>query len=97
VTLLQTAVHNAPGEVVYRVALGRTLGRFKETTRKGIEELEKASHLFPSNASVWTELAVLYQSQGLRLRAQKAVESALRLAPRDARVARLAAELGVAR
>ncbi len=97
VTFLQTAVHNAPGEVVYRIALGRTLGRFKETTRKGIEELEKASHVFPSNAAVWTELAVLYQSQGLRLRAQKAIESALRLAPRDARVTKLAAELGVAR
>jgi hypothetical protein len=31
----------------------------------------------------------------LRLRAQKAMESALRLAPRDARIARLAAELGL--
>ena len=33
--------------------------------------------------------------QGLKLRAQKAVEAALRLAPRDARLMKLAAELGV--
>lgn len=97
ITFLQTAVHHAPGEVQYHVALGRTLGRFRETARKGIEELEKASQLFPTNASVWAELAALYQGQGLKLRAQKAIESALRLAPRDARITRMAAELGVTR
>jgi curved DNA-binding protein CbpA len=96
-TFLQTAVHNAPQEAQYHVALGRTLGRFKETARKGIEVLEKASQAFPRNAAVWYELAVLYQGQGLKLRAQKAVESALRLAPRDARISRLAADLGVPR
>jgi len=95
VTLLQTAVHHAPGEVQYHVALGRTLGRFRETARKGIEVLEKASQAFPTSALVWVELAVLYQGQGLKLRAQKAIESALHLAPRDARISRLATELGV--
>lgn len=97
VTFLQTAVHNAPGEVQYHVALGRTLGRFRETARKGIEVLERASQQFPTSAGVWFELAVLYQGHGLNLRAQKAIESALRLAPRDARISRLAAELGVTR
>jgi curved DNA-binding protein CbpA len=94
-TFLQTAVHHAPREAQYHIALGRLMGRFKETARKGIEVLEKASQAFPQNHMLWYELAVLYQGQGLKLRAQKAAESALRLAPRDSRISRLAAELGV--
>jgi curved DNA-binding protein CbpA len=96
-TFLQTAVHHVPQEPQYHIALGRMMGRFKTTARKGIEVMEKASHAFPQNALVWYELALLYNSQGLKLRAQKAVESAQRLAPRDSRISRLAAELGVAR
>ena len=96
-TYLQTAVHHAPGEVQYHLALGKALGRFKQTARKGVEVLEKASHAFPQNPSVWYELAVLYHGQGLNLRAQKAAESAQRLAPRDARISRLAADLGAPR
>jgi curved DNA-binding protein CbpA len=96
-TFLQTAVHHAPQEPQYHLALGRAMGRFRETARKGIEVLEKAAQAFPRNPGVWYELALLYQAQGLKLRAQKAVESAQRLAPRDARISRLAAELGVAR
>jgi curved DNA-binding protein CbpA len=97
VTLLRTAVHHAPGEVQYQLALGRTLGRTRETAREAIQVLEKASQSAPGNASLWADIAVLYQHQGLKLRAQKAVEAALRINPRDARVARLAAELGVSR
>jgi curved DNA-binding protein CbpA len=97
ITYLQTAVHHAPQEPQYHVALGRAMGRFKQLSRKGVEVLEKASQAFPQNAAVWYELAVLYQGQGLKLRAQKAAESAQRLAPRDARISRLAAELGVQR
>lgn len=97
VTLLRTAVHHAPGEVQYQLALGRTLGRMRETAREAIQVLEKASQLAPGSAALWADIAVLYQGQGLKLRAQKAIEAALRLNPRDARVARLAAELGVSR
>lgn len=97
VTLLRTAVHHAPGEVQYQLALGRTLGRTRETAREAIQVLEKASQLAPGSAALWADIAALYQGQGLKLRAQKAIESALRLNPRDARVARLAAELGVSR
>jgi curved DNA-binding protein CbpA len=96
-TFLQTAVHHAPQEPVFHIALGRMMSRFKTTARKGIEIMEKASQSFPQNAMVWYELALLYNGQGLKMRAQKAVESAQRLAPRDSRIARLAAELGVAR
>jgi len=97
VTLLRTAVHHAPGEVQYQLALGRTLGRTRETAREAIQVLEKASQLAPESAALWADIAVLYQGQGLKLRAQKAIEAALRLNPGNARVARLAAELGVSR
>jgi len=97
VTLLRTAVHHAPSEVQYQLALGRTLGRTRETAREAIQVLEKAAQSVRGNASLWADIAALYQSQGLKLRAQKAIETALRINPRDARVARLAAELGVSR
>jgi curved DNA-binding protein CbpA len=96
-TFLQTAVHHAPQEPQYHIALGRMMGRFKTTARKGIDVMERASQAFPQNAMVFYELALLYNGQGLKMRAQKAVEAAQRLAPRDSRISRLAAELGVAR
>ncbi len=46
-TYLQTAVHHAPHEVHYHVALGRAMGRFRETARKAVEVLEKASQPSP--------------------------------------------------
>jgi Flp pilus assembly protein TadD len=55
--------------------------------------LERATHLAPTNAAAFADLAAVLARQGLRLRAQKALEAAQRLAPRDPRVARVAAEL----
>jgi curved DNA-binding protein CbpA len=95
VTLLQTAVHHAPGQVAYLLALGRTLGRVPQFAREAVQTLERATQLQPQNAAGFAELASVLARQGLKLRAQKAVEVALRLAPRDARIARLAAELGL--
>jgi len=97
VTFLHTAVHHAPGEIQYRVALGRTLGRHRETAHEAVKVLEEATQLAPGSAPAWAELAVVYNGRGLKLRAQKAIETALRLAPRDARISRLAVELGVTR
>ena len=59
------------------------------------DAFERATQLAPRSAQAFADLAVVLARQGLRLRAQKAVEAALRLAPRDARIARLAAELGL--
>ena len=54
------------------------------------------TQLAPNHATAFVELATAAgQRQGLKLRAQKAVEAALRIAPRDARANRLAAELGM--
>jgi curved DNA-binding protein CbpA len=100
VKLLRTAVHHAPGQLNYQLALGRALGRAagplaKDAIREAVQVLERVTQLAPQNAGAFVELAAVLARQGLKLRAQKAVESALRIAPRDARAARLAAELGV--
>jgi curved DNA-binding protein CbpA len=97
VTQLHRAVHNAPGHVAYQLALGRALAKAAghEAAREAVQVLERVTQLAPNNATAFVELAAVLARQGLKLRAQKAVESALRIAPRDARAARLAAELGV--
>ncbi len=95
ITLLQTAVYHAPQNPAYHVALGHALGRHPAHAREAGQVLEKATQLDPRNAAAFAELAVVLARQGLRLRAQKAAEAALRIAPRDPRLARLAAELGV--
>jgi len=94
VTLLHTAAHHGPGHAEYHAALGRALGRRPQSAREAIQCLEKATQLAPSNGGYFADLALLFHNQGLRLRAQKALETAQRLAPRDPRVTRLAAELG---
>jgi curved DNA-binding protein CbpA len=95
ITLLRTAVHHAPDRPVYHAALGRALGRVPSFAREAVQALEKATQLDPRSAAAFADLAVVLARQGLRLRAQKAVEAALRLAPRDPRIKHLAAELGL--
>jgi curved DNA-binding protein CbpA len=95
VTLLRTAVHHAPGQAAYHAALGRALSRRASSAREAIQVLEKATRLAPQNPQAFADLAAALAGQGLRLRAQKAMEAALRLAPRDPRLARLAADLGL--
>ena len=95
ITLLRTAVHHGADKPAYHAALGRALGRFPAHAREAVQALERATQLDPRNATAFAELAVVLARQGLRLRAQKAVEAALRIAPRDPTLARLAAELGV--
>jgi curved DNA-binding protein CbpA len=95
VTLLRTAVHHAPGEAAYHAALGRALALLPQAAREAVQVLERATQLAPQNAAAFADLAAVLARQGLKLRAQKAAEAARRLAPRDARIARLAAELGL--
>lgn len=99
VTLLHTAVHHAPGEVAYQLALGRALSRAvgPQAAREAVQVLERVTQVQPQNAAAFAELAAVLARQGLKLRAQKALEAALRIAPRDARLARMAAELGLER
>jgi curved DNA-binding protein CbpA len=95
VRLFHTAVHHAPQEPAYHLGLGRALGRDPKLARDAIQELECATRLRPSDAAAHAELAAVLARQGLRLRAQKAIEAAQRLAPGDPRIQRLAAELGL--
>jgi predicted Zn-dependent protease len=97
VTLLRTAVHHAPGQAAYQAALGHALSRVPAAAREAVQVLEKAVQLDPRNVAVHVDLAAVLARQGLRLRAQKVLEAAQKLAPRDARLARLAAELGSGR
>ena len=95
VNLLRTAVHHAPDQAAYHAALGRALARIPALARDAVQALERATQLAPHSPQAFADLATVLARQGLRLRAQKAMEAALRLAPRDARLARLAAELGL--
>jgi DnaJ-class molecular chaperone len=96
VTALHTAVHHVPSEARYHAALGRALGRHPPAAREAIQSLERAVQLSPGSAAFHAELAALFLKQGLRLRAQKAAEQALRLDPREPLARRVADNLGPA-
>ena len=74
VTLLYTAVHHAPTQVSYQLALGRALGKAAghDAAREAVQVLERV-----------TQMAELLLKQGLKLRARRAAEMALRLNPQD--------------
>jgi curved DNA-binding protein CbpA len=97
VTLLHSAVHHAPGNVNYQLALGRALARAtsRDAQRDAVAIFERVLQASPQNVAAYLELATVLARSGLKLRAQKTVEAGLRVAPRDARLQRLAAELGV--
>jgi curved DNA-binding protein CbpA len=79
VELLRISVAHAPQEARYHAALGRALARNPNWVREGIQSLEKAVQLAPRHAGHHAELAELLAGQGLRIRARKAAEAALRL------------------
>lgn len=79
VELLRVSVAHAPQEARYHAALGRALARNPHWVREGIQTLEKASQLAPRHAGYHAELAEILASQGLRIRARKEAEAALRL------------------
>jgi curved DNA-binding protein CbpA len=91
----RVAVRHVPGEARYHAALAAALANNPHWVREAIESLEKAILLAPDQAAFHAELARLLHGQGLKLRARKAAEAALHLAPQDPHVARVAADLGV--
>lgn len=95
VELLRGAVYNVPGEARYHHALAVALARNPHTVREATQSLEKAIQLAPTNAGFRAELASLFLREGLNLRARREAETALRLAPHDQRVRRIAEEAGV--
>jgi len=89
-TLLRAAVHHQPNEARYHAALGRFLGKRTTAARDAIQSLERATQLSPQTAVFHADLALALHRQGLRLRAQKAAEQALKLAPHDPQIQKVA-------
>jgi curved DNA-binding protein CbpA len=94
VTLLRTAVHHAPENAEYHAGLGRALARAQGADREAIQALERATQLAPRDATLFVDLALLLNRQGLKVRARRMLETARSLAPGHSRVARAAAEIG---
>jgi DnaJ-class molecular chaperone len=94
-SLFRAAVHQAPSEARYHVALARALAKNSRSAREAIEAMEHAVRLAPENAPFHAELAALLLRQGLSIRARKVAETALKLAPDDLEVRRIAREAGL--
>jgi curved DNA-binding protein CbpA len=90
---LRAAVHNAPTEARYHLALGRALARNPRAGREAVDAFEAAARLSPTDPAAHVEMARTLAAQGLRLRAQRALDTALRLAPQDPQARKLAREL----
>jgi tetratricopeptide (TPR) repeat protein len=91
----RVAVRLAPEEARYHAALSSALSHNPHWIREAIESVERAIHLAPAEPALYIQMARLLDGQGLKLRARKAAEAALRLAPLDPAVIVAAAELGV--
>jgi DnaJ-class molecular chaperone len=89
------ALYHRSGDARVHAALGRVLLRTRDGAREGVQELEKAVQLAPNQAALHAELATALLAQGLKLRARKTAEVALKLAPDSADVRRVATEVGL--
>jgi len=92
--LLRTAVHHVPQEPRYHAALAMILAKNPHWQREAMTHLEEAIRLNGNDPGTHFEMARLLAAQGLRLRAKRSIELALRLAPEHPEVQRLAIELG---
>jgi curved DNA-binding protein CbpA len=90
----RVAVRHAPYEARYHAALSSALAHNPRWIREAIEAMDQAVQLDPGRPGYHVELARLLHGQGLTLRARKSAEAALRLAPDDPAVVRMAAEVG---
>ena len=94
VELLRTAVGLFPEQAAFQAALGKALARNPHWAREGMQAIEKAIQLAPRVASYQIDLAELLLAQGLKLRARKVAEGALRFAPTDERAHKVIDEAG---
>jgi curved DNA-binding protein CbpA len=94
VELLRSAVHHAAGQARYHAALAIALARNPHWVREAIQEAEKAASLEPRAPGHQVLIAELLLGQGLKLRARRAAEAALKLSPNDARARRVLEEAG---
>ena len=94
VELLRTAVGLLPDAADFQVALGKALAKNPHWVREGMQAIERAVQLAPRVPSHQTELAELLLAQGLKLRARKVAEGALRLDRNNERALRVLDEVG---
>lgn len=88
VQLLKLAVDNEENNAKAHAMLSLALGKNPHWVRDAVSHMETASRLEPKNVSYLVELALLLQSQGLRLRARRALDSAIAISPDHPDVAR---------
>jgi curved DNA-binding protein CbpA len=94
-TLLRSAIDLVPDVAQYHLALARVLAKNPNWTREATSELEATLRLDPNSARAHVEMARILAAQGLKLRARRSAENALRLAPEQPEIQELAAQLGV--
>jgi tetratricopeptide (TPR) repeat protein len=94
VELLRTAAAMFPEQAQFQAALGKALAKNPHWAREGMQAIEKAIQLAPRVAAYQIDLAELLLAHGLKLRARKAAEAALRLAPTDERAHRVMDQTG---
>jgi curved DNA-binding protein CbpA len=94
VELMRTAVQHSPREALYHSGLALVLAKNPHWVREAIQEAEAAIQLEPRRAAYHGQLAELLLSQGLKIRAVKAAEAALKLNAGEERARRVLAEAG---
>jgi tetratricopeptide (TPR) repeat protein len=82
------AVSHNPSDARYYYLLGDCLSRNPEARwqRMAEDNYTKATQLDPWNPEYWLSLGRLYKRQGLKLRAKKQFEEALKLLPNNAEI-----------
>lgn len=93
VQLLNIAVTNDDKSAKAHAALSMALAKNPNWVRDALHHMETASKLDPKNVSYLAHLAVLLQSQGLKLRAKRALENAMAINPDHPEVARALKEI----
>ena len=93
VQLLNRAVSNDEGSATAHAMLAMAMAKNPNWVRDAMHHMETASKIEPRNVSYLVEYALLLHSQGLKLRAKRALEGAIALKPDHPDVARALKEI----
>ena len=95
VQLLNVAVSQNENSHRAHAALSRALGKNPNWVRDALSHMETATKLDPKNVTYLAELALLLHSQGLKLRAKRALESAIAINAEHPEVQRALKEIPI--
>lgn len=96
VQLLNMAVSNDEGSARAHAMLAMAMAKNPNWVRDAMHHMETATKIEPKNVSYLVEYALLLHSQGLKLRAKRALEGAIALKPDHPDVARALKEIPLA-